>query len=256
MNSPRTIVTLWVGAVLIFSLPAAAQPIDPRLFQPSALVSFETAKDQLKRIYLERGRLRTLHCGCYFDKLKQVFPGICAHARVQAGRAAGREILAWFHAVPVKAFSRRLSCWKKKACRRTRTGSDADRRQCCRELSPRFKTMEADMHNLFPGIALNRQTGTPRAFGGMAEYRFCRNETWKDSPRPGTRGDLARAYFYMARQYGFPIEDGLENRLRQWHFEDPPDAWEEKRNTLIELVQGNRNPFIDHPELAERVPDF
>ena len=32
--------------------------------------------------------------------------------------------------------------------------------------------------------------------------------------------------------------------------------WEQERNTLIEQEQGNRNPFIDQPELVERVGDF
>jgi endonuclease I len=48
----------------------------------------------------------------------------------------------------------------------------------------------------------------------------------------------------------------LEENLRAWHFKDPPDKIEEKRNSLIEQVQGNRNPFIDHPEIVERVIDF
>jgi endonuclease I len=30
-----------------------------------------------------------------------------------------------------------------------------------------------------------------------------------------------------------------------------PALWEEDRNYRIELEQGNRNPFIDHPELGE-----
>ena len=70
------------------------------------------------------------------------------------------------------------------------------------------------------------------------------------------RGNLARAYFYMSFLYRIQIQNSLEENLRAWHFEDPPDKMEEIRNSLIEQVQGNRNPFIDHPEAVERVRDF
>ena len=60
----------------------------------------------------------------------------------------------------------------------------------------------------------------------------------------------------MSFQYRTQIRNELEDKLRTWHFEDPPDELEQKRNSLIELVQGNRNPFIDHPEIVERVRDF
>lgn len=33
-----------------------------------------------------------------------------------------------------------------------------------------------------------------------------------------------------------------------WHQADPPDAAERARNEVIHGAQGNRNPFIDHPE--------
>jgi hypothetical protein len=33
--------------------------------------------------------------------------------------------------------------------------------------------------------------------------------------------------------------------LKQWHWQDPPDAWEISRNDFIESEQGNRNPFVD-----------
>ena len=60
----------------------------------------------------------------------------------------------------------------------------------------------------------------------------------------------------MSFQYQIHIQNKLEDRLRIWHFEDPPDKAENKRNSLIELVQGNRNPFIDHPEIVERRARF
>ena len=38
--------------------------------------------------------------------------------------------------------------------------------------------------------------------------------------------------------------------LLAWHAADPVDAREQARNDIIESYQGNRNPFIDHPEWA------
>ncbi len=38
--------------------------------------------------------------------------------------------------------------------------------------------------------------------------------------------------------------------LVAWHQADPPDAGEILRNEIVYGFQGNRNPFIDHPEYA------
>ena len=38
--------------------------------------------------------------------------------------------------------------------------------------------------------------------------------------------------------------------LLTWHFQDTVDQFELNRNNVIANLQGNRNPFIDHPELA------
>ena len=96
----------------------------------------------------------------------------------------------------------------------------------------------------------------------------------------GRRGDVARALFYLDVRYegglhGVSLTDepdliltddaslvavsgtnaavsymGMLSVLLQWHLEDPVDAWERNRNDVIEGYQGNRNPFIDHPEWA------
>lgn len=44
---------------------------------------------------------------------------------------------------------------------------------------------------------------------------------------------------------------GLLSTLLKWHLEDPPDAAERVRNDVVQSFQGNRNPFIDHPEWAQ-----
>jgi len=48
----------------------------------------------------------------------------------------------------------------------------------------------------------------------------------------------------------------MEGVLRQWHREHPPTHREVRRNDVIEAWQGNRNPFVDHPELVGLISDF
>lgn len=94
------------------------------------------------------------------------------------------------------------------------------------------------------------------------------------------RGDMARAVLYMAVRYeggrdartgqaepdleltddrsriratsASPAYMGLLSTLLAWHQADPPDAAERTRNEVIFSFQGNRNPFVDHPEWATR----
>jgi endonuclease I len=101
-------------------------------------------------------------------------------------------------------------------------------------------------------------------------------ETWS-----GRRGDVARALFYMAVRYDggtnlvtgesepdlrLTDDRGLMNTfstnttgvaymgvlsvLIEWHLADPVDAQEQSRNNTVYSFQGNRNPFIDHPEFV------
>lgn len=75
-------------------------------------------------------------------------------------------------------------------------------------------------------------------------------------PPQGHKGNVARALFYFAVRYKMNIDKVQEQFLRDWHRQDPPDQFEMDRNEAIFKIQGNRNPFIDHPELVDRISDF
>ena len=88
------------------------------------------------------------------------------------------------------------------------------------------------------------------------------------------KGDIARAYFYLAARYSHRIatwttspmidgdisdEDGSVfeewalNMLIDWHNLDPVSQKELTRNDSIYSIQNNRNPFVDHPEFVDSV---
>jgi endonuclease I len=118
------------------------------------------------------------------------------------------------------------------------------------------------------------QGGGSGVFPGNSDW-FNGNDwqTWN-----GRKGDVARAMFYMDVRYeggthgitGAAEPDliltdnrslivstggnasvaymGLLSVLIQWNAEDPVDDRERARNDVVYSYQGNRNPFIDHPE--------
>ena len=84
------------------------------------------------------------------------------------------------------------------------------------------------------------------------------------------KGDFARSYLYMAARYYDVIEDWnsdmlagnaypafttwAKNLLLKWTRLDPVSDKETTRNEKVYTeYQHNRNPFIDHPELAEYI---
>lgn len=73
-------------------------------------------------------------------------------------------------------------------------------------------------------------------------------------PREIRKGDVARQVFYFYTMYptqaGSIAGVGDLNELYQWHLDDPVDPIEVLRNDRIETAQGNRNPYVDYPELV------
>jgi endonuclease I len=73
------------------------------------------------------------------------------------------------------------------------------------------------------------------------------------------KGAAARAAFYFRLRYPEQIsaEEMSDDRwpvLMTWHEQDPVSTWELHRNAAIAERQGNRNPFIDHPEWVSAMP--
>lgn len=94
--------------------------------------------------------------------------------------------------------------------------------------------------------------------GGGAKFVFEPDDEYK--------GDFARTYFYMVTcyqnltwKYTFMVNQNLyptlnnwsASLLMEWHRNDPVSEKETLRNEAVYKIQNNRNPFIDHPELAE-----
>jgi len=84
-------------------------------------------------------------------------------------------------------------------------------------------------------------------------------------PVDAYKGDFARMHFYMAVRYyedpdflscdwagaGAKLKTWYDDMLRDWALADPVSAKETARNAAVQAHQGNRNPFIDYPELIE-----
>ena len=52
--------------------------------------------------------------------------------------------------------------------------------------------------------------------------------------------------------YG-PNQERAYEKLCEWNRIDPPSATEKLRNDTVQKMQGNRNPFVDHPELMDQL---
>lgn len=120
---------------------------------------------------------------------------------------------------------------------------------------------KSDMHHLLPTDSVANSTRGSLPFAEVGD-----NPKWAEGGskcdgksfevRKEFRGNVARGVFYFAVRYSKNINSAEEDVLRKWSKEDPVDAQELSRNGKVESFQGNRNPFIDHPEYIEQIADF
>lgn len=113
----------------------------------------------------------------------------------------------------------------------------------------------ADMHHIRPCDPGENSSRGNKKFGTASGYY--------DPSKHGAdyRGDVARILFYMftryteADKFEFTAIAQSKDILIEWNKEDPVSKTEIIRNDYTYEIQGNRNPFIDYPELADRIWD-
>ena len=145
------------------------------------------------------------------------------------------------------------------------------------------KKMRTDLFNVIPADAVANETRSAWAYGEVTGttswtngvstlgYGTYGNNTFE--PADEYKGDLARVYFYMLTCYRnedftkkgtgskvFTFENGVAgltstalSLFLKWHRNDPVSEKEINRNNGIERLQGNRNPYVDMPELVEYI---
>ena len=52
---------------------------------------------------------------------------------------------------------------------------------------------------------------------------------------------------------GYPSEERCLEVLKAWNKLDPPSTVEKLRNDTVQKIQGNRNPFVDYPNLVDQL---
>ena len=129
----------------------------------------------------------------------------------------------------------------------------------------------------------NGQGGGSSSYPGQSNWVSNQGSLGTWEAWSGRRGDIARALLYMDVRYeggshgstghsepNLILTDnesliassttgnnesvaymGMLQALLQWHLEDPVDDYERTRNDVIFSYQGNRNPFVDHPEWVD-----
>lgn len=136
---------------------------------------------------------------------------------------------------------------------------------------------KGDLHSLFPvdGEVNTMRSNTPYGEVDVAQWASPAVEGVNElsllgldaagrkvfEPRASMRGDVARAQLYFFTRYfgdrpkRFQLDDFAASlpTLLRWHRVDPPSAGELARNEAIFGLQGNRNPFVDHPDYVGRI---
>jgi endonuclease I len=141
-------------------------------------------------------------------------------------------------------------------------------------VNPGSKNAGTDLFELAPCLPTINSSRSNDAYGTLTASGPYQNNSSSFFPGDNDKGDVARAMFYMATRYydgsATPSTNNLSlvngnapatyqmgdlQALLKWNYTDGVDNYERRRNQYAysstlnpTYYQGNRNPFVDHPE--------
>lgn len=216
--------------------------------KPAPLGKYTAGPATQRLMWVHRGHLVEVYCGCPYDEDKDVDIEACGYEPDSTAKNTQR--IEWEHVVPASHFGNNRDCWK-------RVGNKSGRINC-RDTDEEFRLMEADLYNLQPAIGrLNNIRSNHRyaeVDGDAITYGNCEfkvgyredDETIIEPP-DDVKGDLARAVFYMADKYGqqtIQLSSAEVAMYMEWTEDDPIDDWELERSCRINKIQGWVNPYV------------
>ena len=179
-----------------------------------------------------------------------------------------------FYSDVVSSSYNREHVWPKSRGNFYQSGAGSD----IQHLRPTDSTINSTRGNMTMGNvkAKSGYTVKTKDYNGKTVLWYISNYTDNDCQglvevADNVKGDVARIYLYVYVTYGaenanknlftkcgsYGASDNDGNKviesldtLLEWCAIDPVDEWEMQRNDLCQKVQGNRNVFIDYPELG------
>lgn len=134
------------------------------------------------------------------------------------------------------------------------------------ELMPCEAKINSTKSNYGMGIVVSGDRGN-----GYTKVGKDSSGQWIWEPADEWKGDFARGYFYIFSAYQnldwqneqclYSVDPSAWTTLKEWAYtlyidwakNDPVTEIEVNRNYNVESIQGNRNPFVDFPNLMEYV---
>ena len=208
-----------------------------RRFSPTATLGYGRARDVL---YAWENERRGGVCGLYTDYCPALPPG-------DPSQAAGAVGINAEHVWP-------------------------------QSMGARDEPLKSDLHHVFPAREQVNSSRQALPFGEVEDRRAdawyradqSRSNTptlrlgeWAErgegrwEPPESRKGDVARAALYVAALYPDRADPAffatMRDDLLDWNRRDPPDDAERARNDWVASAQGNANPFVLDPSLADRI---